>query len=146
MQNVAPHGSTFISQLDFDIFNLDNSWETAEVCAYIYYYKGPVINYLKNSPESYCSNIDYGNSTSTLITYKLITSKNEWVCINASEIIRDTESKEYSNVFINWLGQDLNGGRFPFNCYYGIIDLENCEGNNPSGVNDCRPYLKLTYK
>ncbi len=146
MQNAIYKKVTFTTQLDFDILNLDSSWETAEVCAYSYYNSGvSVLNYLKDGPESFCSDLRNGNSSSDIISFKLIPNVDGWTCIDATLLIRNAESNYYSNVFINWLGEDLQETNSPYNCYYGMASLDKCD-SNPSGANDCRPYLKLTYK
>jgi hypothetical protein len=138
--------TSFTAQLDFDILEISDNLESAEVCAYLYYISGePVINYLKDSPQSYCSDIRLWNFTSSLISYKLIGEKEGWVCIDATELIQENQRKGYSNVFINWIGQNFGSGK-DFNCYLGISEIGNCGYYSPSGSNDCRPYLKLTYK
>ena len=80
------------------------------------------------------------------MNYKLIDKNDEWVCMDATDIVKEAKDKDYSNVFIDWLGQDLDGKSFPIDCYRGLSPLQYCGGNNPAGADDCRPYLKLTYK
>ena len=61
MQNIK-NGFSFNAQLDFDIFNIDNSWNKAEVCSFIYYNSNELtINYVRYSPESYCADIRQTN-------------------------------------------------------------------------------------
>jgi hypothetical protein len=141
MQNALRFGTTHTTQFDFDIFNIDKSWYKAEVCAYKSYSTEEVVNYIKYSPESFCSDIKYGNSTSDLISYAIVDSISDPVCIDASEILRYAQEEGYSNMFVNWMGQDLQGSNFPFNCYYGI-------NNNACGDSetDCKPYLKISYR
>ncbi len=148
MQNAFPHSKSFMAQVDFDIFGLDESWANAEVCSYLYYSTGePVINFIKQSPESYFSGIGEGNSSSLLISYKIVAPEEEWVCIDATEMLRKIQAKGYSNLFVSWMGQDMsNKNGQPFNCYAGIAPLDNCGGHKPGGAEDCRPYLKLDYK
>jgi len=138
---------TFIAQLDFDILNLKNSFDKAEVCAYSYYDSGETtINYLKYSPKSYCSDIRDQNASSNVISYEFIDPEPSWKCIDATQIIRESMKNGYSNVFINWLGQDINGETSLYNCYWALTELDRCGGHNPSGANDCRPYLHIIYK
>ncbi len=146
IQNKYPHNANFIAQLDFNIYDLDSSLTRVELCGYQYYNtKEMTLNYLTYSPESHCSDIRNGNMTSSLLSYKLIQPEKGWTCIDATEIVRESQNRQESNVFINWLGQDVNQENHPFTCYYGIASLDNCGGYNPSGAADCRPYLKVTY-
>lgn len=139
--------TNFMAQADFDILELDPEFEKAEACAYAYYYSGEaVINYIKSSEESFCSNLKNANLESSLISYSYITPENGWKCIDVTEIIRDIQEKGYSNAFLNWMGQNLNKQSTPFNCYLGEEDKGSCDNYNPSGANDCRPYLKMTYR
>lgn len=142
MENAVDIKTTYIGQLDFDIFGLNNSWYKAEVCAHKSYSSGNVVNYIKYSPESFCSDIDNGNSTSDIISYKVVEDKSDLVCIDASGLLRYSQENRHSNLFVNWLGENLNGARFPFNCYYGASNKTNCQTN----TTDCRPYLKLSYR
>ncbi len=142
MQNAVDMKTTYIGQLDFDIFGLNGSWYKAEVCAYKSYSSEDVINYIKYSPESFCSDINNGNSTSDIISYDVIDKDSHLVCIDASEILRYSQNQGYSNLFVNWIGQDLNGGRFPFNCYYGMTSDTDC-GDSETG---CKPFLKINYR
>ncbi len=146
MQNALSRRVNFFAQMDFDILELEETIERAEVCSYLYYYNEPVFNYLKSSSESFCSNLKFENISSSLISYKIIDPEKGWKCIDATEIIKDAQEKGYSNIFINWLGQDLSGENFPFTCYYGNSPISNCDYYNPSGAADCRPYLRLVYK
>jgi hypothetical protein len=138
--------TSFTAQFDFDILDLSDDWESAEICAYLYYNSGgQVINYLKDSPESYCSDIKLLNSSTPLISYKLVQDKEGWVCIDATYILRENQQKGYSNVFIDLTSQNFGTGK-DFNCYLGVSDIGNCGYYNPSGSSDCRPYLRMTYK
>lgn len=142
MQNAVQMKTTYTAQLDFDIFGLNESWFKTEVCAYKSYSTEDVVNYVKYSPESFCSDINNGNSTSDLISYALLDRRSEIDCIDASEIVRFAQNSGYSNVFIDWIGQDLNGANYPFNCYLGL-DSEKCSNDSEGG---CLPYLKISYK
>jgi len=138
---------TFIAQFDFDVLNLRNSFDKAEVCAYSYYDTGETtVNYIKYSPESFCSDMREEYPSSDLISYGFIEPEPSWKCIDATEIIKESLEKSFSNIFINWLGQDVSGETSPYNCYWALTELDRCGGHNPSGAEDCRPYLKMTYK
>jgi hypothetical protein len=147
INGVGAERKNFIAQVDFDILNLDPVIEKAELCAYAYYNnRQDVITYVKEGPESFCSDIRNANLDSPFISYKLVSSIDTWVCTDVTDMVSHAKDKGYSNIFMNMLGQDLNGESFPFVCYTGITELGNCNNYNPSGSNDCRPYLKLTYK
>ena len=146
IQNKLKDKFDFVAQLDFDVYNLDEI-DSAQLCAYVSYNTDQNrIHFLKYSPENYCSNIKNGNSTSSIISFATINKTKDWVCVDVKELIDESIQRQESNLFINWMGHDLSGGSFPLTCYAGITDLEECGENNPSGANDCRPYLEINYK
>ena len=144
-QNVQ--GFTYIAQLDFDIFGLSDI-DNAEACAYKYYeYDNSTnTNYIQNSYSSYCSEISSGYNITGITSSKVIDKKTGWVCIPVTDILNQNLDSDYSNMFIDWSGENINGGKGPFSCFRGIDALERCNNSNPSGAGDCRPYLKITYK
>ena len=134
----------FAAQFDFDIFSLDKHVEDAEICMYTYYNSGdPVMTYLKYGPESFCSDIRQGNLSSTYLTYNLIQRENQWACIDASSLVQEAQRQKFTSLFVNVFGQNVDGSNKPFNCYRGFAPLKNCGNSNPSGAQDCRPYLKI---
>ena len=146
LQNKLKDKYDFVAQLDFDVYNLDKI-NTAQLCAYVTYNTDQNrIHFLKYSPESYCSDIKNGNSTSSIITFATIDKTNDWICVDATQLVEESLERQESNLFINWMGHDLAGGSFPMTCYAGITQLNECGGKNPSGAQDCRPYLKINYK
>ncbi|NTV23747.1 MAG: hypothetical protein HGA85_05230 [Nanoarchaeota archaeon] len=146
MYRTEPERYSFIPQADFDISHLSGDWESAEICVFVTYNPfGPVMNYVKYSPESFCGDSDYGNTTSDILSFKMIDTEDEWQCVDVTAIVREAQDNLYSNVFMTWFGEDLDGGSSPYICFAGIGKGERCE-SNPSGADDCRPYLRFTYR
>jgi len=146
-QSDADTYATFMAQFDFDIWNLRDSFDKAEVCAYSYYDAGETtVNYVKQSNELSCSPVSQEYYVSGIISYDFIDQEKGWKCIEVTHHVSDSIDQGLSNLFLNWMGQELNGKTEPYNCYRAITDLSACGGFNPSGADDCRPYLKLTYK
>lgn len=135
-QNTGMHKTEFTAQLGFDILSINSNVKNAQVCALKYYADEPSFNYIKYSDESHCS-IEFKNSTSDIISYKFSKAENGFICIDATEIINYAIGNKESNVFINWLGQDLNGESFPLSCFYG--NATDCGNEN------CKPYVRLEY-
>ncbi|MFH2020375.1 MAG: hypothetical protein ABIJ34_03110 [archaeon] len=137
-----------IGQMDFDILNIDDTIVSAEICAYTKgrYTKNYTINYLRDSETAYCGPINQTQMISNAVTYKIIDQDIGWVCMPALDILRFNLGKKYSNMFVDWAGEDLNGNKGPFNMYVGIRDLSYCDNDNPGGAEDCRPYLKIEYR
>ncbi len=136
-QNAGGQRRTFAAQLDFSILNISSDIRNAQVCAFRYYHDEPSFNYIKYSPESHCS-AEYQNSTSDMISYKFVNAADGFVCIDATEILGYAMENKESNVFINWLGQDLNGESFPLSCFYG--------NSTGCGLDNCKPYVRLEYE
>jgi hypothetical protein len=146
VQNKLYEGYNFVAQLDFDVHNL-GKLSQAQLCAYVSYNgREPLFNYIKYVPQSHCSHLDQINSASDIISYKYVEGQNKWECIDATELLKESQRLSESNLFINWYGPNIENKGLPFTCYEGISELQNCGGYNPSGHKDCRPYLQINYK
>ncbi|MBN2367781.1 hypothetical protein JXC34_02090 [Candidatus Woesearchaeota archaeon] len=148
---VSDQGSvlfSYMAQLGFDIYELDGSAiDFAEICSYTYsrFSQGPVENYVRDSELSYCSDLREHNLTSLFVSSATVDQASGWVCIPVTELLQHNLDQGYSDMFLDWMGQDLDTGVGPYNCYLGSADLEEC-AFNPSGAEDCRPYLRIEYK
>ncbi|MEK6916952.1 MAG: hypothetical protein AABW92_04355, partial [Nanoarchaeota archaeon] len=151
IQDVGIDQYDYSAQLNFDLYTLTRNVEDAEICMYNYYTSGePSTLYFKYAPESFCSDITGANIASNFITYQVVNNtyqavknQGEWVCTNVNSLIKEAQFNKLTNLFVNVLGEDVNGGNKPFNCFRGISDLSTCSGTNPSGASDCRPYLLI---
>jgi len=124
---------------------------SASICAYQGYtwYEEPLghqeaINYiekinsseLSTAPERFGINKSWVNKTMSIYT--------GWKCINITNFVQDSVGNNEAKLYVRWWGQDVNGSRGPFVCFKGFAPLGECDGDNPSGALDCRPYLNIT--
>ena len=153
----AWHGSveeispTYISyaELEFDISSLENDLIYAEICGYVYTIhdiRSPAINYIERvatieptaaSPVILTATIPHSN----------ISNIDSWQCIQITDLLKTAKSERKSKFIVRWLGEDEKEQKANIACFRGIsTSLDKCGGYNPSGANDCRPYLNIIYE
>jgi hypothetical protein len=142
MQNKLSQGFDFVGQLGFDLLKISEDVVSAEICAKIDGAPSdPVMNYLKYSEKGYCGDLREHESISDMITYKMVYGDESWVCMDATIMVKDSLAKGYSDIYLDWIGQDLANEASPYACYVG---LEGCDSQDDEG--GCRPYMRLTYR
>ncbi|MBT4022932.1 hypothetical protein HN789_05320 [archaeon] len=148
IQNRLNRNFNFVGQFDFDIYYLeDSSIKSVEICAYNNYLSNnKQTNFIRNSDYSYCNDIRIHSTESLLISTGIINNPNDWNCVDVTSIVNYNINEGYSNIFLDWIGDDAKGSNGDITCFSGEDNLENCGGENPSGAKDCRPYLKIDYK
>ena len=149
MYNHYLENDNFETQFDFDIYGLDSeNLLNAKICAYQFYSwnNDLITNYITEIPVSSCSNVTQRFDVGSTNHYSLITKKNDWNCIDITELIKGRIEDTNSNMFVSWVGNDVEGQRGPFACFSGYTDLSNCGDETLSGSGDCRPYVELIYE
>jgi len=145
MINHGQEMDDFEAEISFGIEYVDQV-SSASVCAYQHYswHNELAINYieivnsteLSAAPEIFSINESWVN--------KIMLNSVGWKCINITTFVQDSVENNETKLYARWWGQDMNGSIGPFACFKGIAPLDQCDGNNPSGALDCRPYLNIT--
>ena len=119
---------------------------SASICAYERYsWNGePAINYIEKINSSELSPAPIIIGANELWINKIISGSVGWKCINITPFVKDSIDNNEDNLYLRWWGHDMDGERGPFACFKGFAPLDECDGNNPSGALDCRPYLNIT--
>ncbi len=140
----------FEAELSFDIEYVEQV-NSASICAYQGYswYEEPfgyqeVINYIEKINSSQPSAAPARFSADDLWINETMSVALGWKCINITAFVQDSVENNETKLYARWWGQDINGSRGPVACFKGFAPLDECDGNNPSGALDCRPYLNIT--
>ena len=140
----------FEAELSFNITYVEQV-NSASICAYQGYtwYEEPfgyqeVINYIEKINSSQISAAPVRFSADDLWINKTMSVALGWKCINITTFVQDSVNNNETNLYVRWWGQDINGSRGPVACFKGFASLDQCDGDNPSGALDCRPYLDIT--
>jgi len=140
----------FEAEISFDIGYIEQV-NSASICAYQGYtwWEEPfgyqeAINYIEKINSSQLSAAPVRFSADDLWINETMSVALGWKCINITNFVQDSVNNNETNLYVRWWGQDINGSRGPVACFKGFASLDQCEGDNPSGALDCRPYLNIT--
>ncbi len=145
MINHVQERDDFEAELSFNITYVEQV-NSASICAYERYsWNGePAINYIEKINSSELSPAPVIIGANELWINKIISGSVGWKCINITPFVKDSIDNNEDNLYLRWWGHDMDGERGPFACFKGFAPLDECDGNNPSGALDCRPYLNIT--
>jgi hypothetical protein len=135
------------AEIIFNISSFSYPVDFAEICAYKYTMMSPyapLINYAQEINLIARSYADSDVIVANLSAYAHIPQSENWPCIPVTGIVNKMLSLGRPSALIRWLGEDENQSIGNFACYRGIANsLPECEGYNPSGASDCRPYMNI---
>ena len=145
MINHGQEMDDFEAEISFDIEYVEQV-NSASVCAYQHYswHNELAINYIESVNSSELSAAPEIFSINESWVNKIMLNSVGWKCINITAFVQDSVENNETKLYARWWGQDMNGSRGPFACFKGMASLDQCDGNNPSGALDCRPYLNIT--
>jgi len=145
MINHVQERDDFEAELSFNITYVEQV-NSASICAYERYsWNGePAINYIEKINSSELSPAPERFNADDSWVNKTMSNSFGWECINITNFVQDSVGNNETKLYVRWWGQDMNGGGGPFVCFKGFATLDECDGNNPSGALDCRPYLNIT--
>ena len=135
----------FEAEISFNITYVEQV-SSASICAYQHYswHGEPAINYIEKINSSELSVAPKNPVPNSSWVNKTMSSSVGWKCINITAFVQESVENNETKMNVRWWGQDMNGSRGPFACFKGFASLDQCDGDNPSGALDCRPYLDIT--
>ncbi len=141
-----------VAEVGFNLSHVSGTVNIARICAYHYSSSTSstsgqtTMNYITKTSSNECDKPDQLSSPPLFSGSAVIDLRSGtfgWKCVDIGhvDIINPGET-----LYLRWWGDDLNGATRPFACYRGPATalLSGCGGSNPSGAQDCRPYLEIT--
>jgi len=134
----------FQAEMSFNIKYVEGV-NSAYLCAYNHYnwHGEESINYIEKVNESKLSVVPEEFVINNSFIKINVPSSNGWQCFNITGLVKESIENNETKLNLRWIGENINGSRGPFACFRGVAPLERCDGYNPSGAFDCRPYLDI---
>jgi parallel beta-helix repeat protein len=126
---------------------LSTNITSATVCMYKYFGTMQYTIYAQNITSISCS----GNSlTSGLDQTNWFAQgfpvPNGWFCADVTQYVKSAIDNNANSFNVRFWGEDVGGATTNYDCFKGPAEaVANCGGSNPSGANNCTPYLNVTY-
>jgi len=149
--SIEMQGADVGGELTFNISELSKeNISEAKICAYAFASLNTEVNttnYIQEINEQEKKKTPTIKDINSGLCSATITPEEGWKCITITNIAKNAIKQGKKKIYLKWVGEDVTKtGIEQMNCFKSNArDFDTCD-YNPTGANNCDPYLSVTYE